>query len=162
VVELPSRSRMRLDADVPIVGSFQGVWPGIPGGGERSGEVRPTGSPWIDTNAGFLRSARSWGNAAVWIANLPPPKSVISGERYLQAIADAGISGARWVNRARRRLLRPVAEARGNRAARLEERSRRRSATSKIIPSGAPCAVQPAGLVQDPAKGGLLSGASST
>src|SRR5205085_736611 len=57
----------------------------------------PSGSAWIDTNAGFLRAARARGNATVWIANLPPPKTVITGERYLQVIGDAAMVGARWV-----------------------------------------------------------------
>jgi len=40
---------------------------------------------------------RAWGSLSVWIANQPPPKTAVAATRYLQAIADAGISGARWV-----------------------------------------------------------------
>jgi hypothetical protein len=97
LVELPLRSRMRLDAAAPIVGTAQGVWPGVhleEGGAAKAG---PTGSPWIDTNHGFLRSVRSSGASTVWIANQPPRKEVVTAQRYLQAIADAAISGARWV-----------------------------------------------------------------
>jgi hypothetical protein len=35
--------------------------------------------------------------ATVWIAVEPPPKAIYSVERYLQAIGDAAINGARWV-----------------------------------------------------------------
>ena len=97
VIELPSRARMKLDGAAPLVGTSQGVWPGVqvtPGG---AAKAAPTGSPWIDTNAGFLRAARAWGHAAVWLGNLPPSGMVIAGERYLQAIADAEIAGGRWI-----------------------------------------------------------------
>jgi hypothetical protein len=57
----------------------------------------PTGGTWIDTNAGFLRFARAWGGHAIWIANVPPADTVITPERYMQVVADAGMIGARWV-----------------------------------------------------------------
>ena len=44
-----------------------------------------------------MRAVRAWGNAAVWLANQPPPKTAVATARYLQVIADAAISGARWV-----------------------------------------------------------------
>jgi hypothetical protein len=96
VIELGSRSRIRVGS-APIVGTNQGVWPGIgvqEDGGHKAG---PTGSTWIDTNTGFLRAVRAAGAATVWIANQPPPNTVVTGARYLQAIADAAMSGARWV-----------------------------------------------------------------
>src|ERR1035437_1721489 len=96
VIELTSRNRLALGSAAPVIGTYQGVWPGIPmmdeGGAKRAG---PTVSGWIDTNTGFLRAVRAWGNATVWIANQPPPKTAVTATRYLQAIADAGISGAR-------------------------------------------------------------------
>ena len=49
------------------------------------------------SNSGFLRAVRVWGDTAVWIANEPPPKTIVTGSRYLQAIADAAMAGARWV-----------------------------------------------------------------
>jgi len=97
VVELTARNRIVLGSGAPIVGTYQGVWPGVSAlddGGKKAG---PTGSVWIDTNTGFIRAVRAWGDAAVWIANEPPPKTVVTGARYLQAIGDAAISGARWV-----------------------------------------------------------------
>jgi hypothetical protein len=57
----------------------------------------PTASVWIDTNTGFIRAARSWGDAPLWIGNQPPAGVVVTGSRYLQVIADAAISSARWV-----------------------------------------------------------------
>jgi len=97
VVELTARSRMRLDSHAPVLGTWQGVWPGIAVQENGSHRAGPTGSAWIDTNTGFIRAARAWGDRPLWVANLPPARTVITGERYLQAIADAAISGARWV-----------------------------------------------------------------
>jgi hypothetical protein len=57
----------------------------------------PTSSVWIDTNTGFLRAVRAFGESTVWLANRPPEKTVVTSARYLQAIAEAAISGARWV-----------------------------------------------------------------
>ena len=97
-VELPSRSKMRLgDQAAPVIGTYQGVWPGVEiedGGAAKSA---PSGAPWIDTNTGFLRFVRAYTSKPIWIANSPPQKMVIPVQRYLQAIADAEIAGAHWV-----------------------------------------------------------------
>lgn len=97
VIELTARARMVLGSGAPIIGTYQGVWPGI--SDEHAGEhtAGPSGSTWIDTNTGFLRTARAWSNSTVWIANQPPAHTVITTARYLQAIGDAAMSGARWV-----------------------------------------------------------------
>jgi hypothetical protein len=97
VIELPSRTRLRFDSSVPINGTWQGVWPGIHVLEGGAAKAAPTGSPWIDTNAGFLRAARARTGATLWLGNLPPPKTVLSAERYLHAICDAAIAGGRWV-----------------------------------------------------------------
>jgi hypothetical protein len=96
VIELGARSRLNAAAG-PIAGTNQGVWPGIGVQEDGAHKAGPTGSTWIDTNTGFLRAARAGGPATIWIANEPPPDTVITGARYLQAIADAEMSGARWV-----------------------------------------------------------------
>src|SRR5205807_5278962 len=57
----------------------------------------PTASVWIDTNTGFIRAVRAWGDTPLWIGNQPPAGAAVTGSRYLQVIADAAISGARWV-----------------------------------------------------------------
>jgi hypothetical protein len=96
-IRLPSRAKMRFDAN-PVVGTFQGVWPGIQAEEEGKTKAAPSGGPWINTNGGFLRFVRAAApKATVWIANTPPAGNVITPERYMQAIADAAIIGARWV-----------------------------------------------------------------
>lgn len=96
-VDLPSRAGMRFDGR-PIVGTSQGVWPGIQAEEDGKAKAAPSGTPWINTNGGFLRFVRaSAPGAVVWIANTPPVKSIHSAERYMQAISDAAIIGARWV-----------------------------------------------------------------
>jgi hypothetical protein len=158
VVELVSRSRMRLGSAAPVIGTWQGVWAGIAAGEEGGHKAGPTGSTWIDTNTGFIRAVRAWGGGTLWIANQPPEKTVVTGARYLQAIADAAMSGARWVlafdSDFAARLGRRDADAlsdwrRINELLRYFERHpewRRMQEYGKLA------------VVQDPAKGGLLSG----
>jgi hypothetical protein len=158
VIELVARHRIALGSGAPILGTYQGVWPGISAlddGGKKAG---PTGSVWIDTNTGFIRAVRAWGDAALWVGNEPPAKTVVTGARYLQAIADAAISGGRWV----------VAFDSGF-AARLHSREadalsdwRRMGALLRYFEQHPEWrGMQEYGklaIVQDPANGGLLSG----
>jgi hypothetical protein len=97
VVELTARSRMKLGGSDPIIGTYQGVWPGVQVLENGAHKAGPTGGAWIDTNTGFIRAVRGWGHAAIWLANLPPPSTAVTAERYLQAVCDAAMSGARWV-----------------------------------------------------------------
>jgi hypothetical protein len=97
VVELAPRTRMRFDSGQPIIGTFQGVWPGINTTEEDEAKAAPSGAPWIDTNSGFLRFARASTRSVIWMGNQPPPKTVIPVARYLQAIGDAAMVGARWI-----------------------------------------------------------------
>jgi hypothetical protein len=97
VVELSLRRKMKLDGTPPITGTYQGVWAGIRVEEDGAAHAAPTGGPWIDTNSGFLRFARSATGGMVWIGNVPPPKTVVTAERYIQAVADAAMVGARWV-----------------------------------------------------------------
>ena len=94
VIELRARSRLQLGSQAPVIGTYQGVWPGVVLMESNAG---PTGSTWIQTNTGFIRSVRAWGAGMLWIANEPPPRTVITRRRYQQAVADAAMSGARWV-----------------------------------------------------------------
>src|SRR5690349_2311368 len=81
VVELTSRAAMRLAGNDPIIGTYQGVWPGIQVTDNGKAKAGPSGSAWIDTNAGFLRAARAFDHAAVWLGNTPPTDQVVRGER---------------------------------------------------------------------------------
>ena len=158
VIELTSRSRLPLGSTARVIGTYQGVWPGIvveEGGARKAG---PTSSIWIDTNGGFLRAVRAWGSATLWIANQPPPKTAVAATRYLQAIADAGISGARWVVALDDDLA-------GRLAAREEaamETWKRIAGMLAYFEQHPEWRVMPAGgqfaLLQDPGKGGLVSG----
>lgn len=97
-IPLPSRSSLVFDGREPLVGTDQGVWPGVQIQKDGVAVSAPSGAPWIDTNAGFLRFVRAADNGRpVWIANMPPHGTVVPAERYLQAIADAESTGAHWV-----------------------------------------------------------------
>lgn len=97
LVELTTRNHMRFGAGDPVIGTFQGLWPGVRV--EEHGAVQsgPSGAPWIDTNTGFLRFVHAATDSTVWMSYRPPPKTVVSVTRYLQAIGDAALTGARWV-----------------------------------------------------------------
>lgn len=97
VVELRSRAGFRLDTEAGVVGSYEGVWPGISTIEDGSAKAAPTGAPWIDTNSGFVRFVRAATDKAVWMANRPPAGEVFPVARYLQAVGDAAMVGARWV-----------------------------------------------------------------
>jgi hypothetical protein len=158
VIELTSRSHMKLGSGAPIIGTYQGVWPGVvvqEAGHAKSG---PTGSVWIDTNTGFIRAVRAWGDAQLWVANEPPAHTVNTSQRYLQVIADAGASGARWVistdSDFSARLAKRDADA---------MRDWQRIGDMTAYFNGHPewrsmGEFGKLAVVQDPAKGGLLSG----
>ena len=158
VIELTARNRMSLGSKAPILGTYQGVWPGIAVEENGAKKAAPSGTPWIDTNTGFIRAVRAWGDASLWMANQPPPKTVVTGARYLQVIADAAISGARWVlaldDDFSARLIRREAKTMADwkriadqlRYFEQHPEWRRMQEYGKLA------------IVQDPAKGGLLSG----
>jgi hypothetical protein len=156
VVELAPRNRMLLNSGTPILATYQGVWPGM-AAMERA-RAGPTGSAWIDTNTGFIRGARASSDAPLWIANQPPTKTVVTAGRYLQAIADAGMSGARWVlaldddfaARLAKRETKAVTD--WGRMLALVSYFERHPEWRAMREYGK------LALVQDPAKGGLLSG----
>ncbi len=97
VIELASRGRIRLDSADPVIGTWQGLWPGIEI--EHGGKVSlgPTSAPWVNTNTGFLRWVRAASTAEVWLGERPPPGTVFPAERYCLAVADAAMTGARWI-----------------------------------------------------------------
>ncbi len=99
VIELTARGDLARPHSDPIIGTFQGVWPGINVKEDAAAQAAPTGAPLIDTNSGFLRFLRATlpREQTIWLAYAPPPKSVYPAERYLQAIADAALGGARWI-----------------------------------------------------------------
>ncbi len=96
-VELCSRNKMRFDPGQAIAGTDQGIWPGVDTGKGGEAKSAPSGTPWIDTNTGFLRFVHALTPSPVWIGNLPPSNAVVGVDRYLQAIGDAAMSGAHWI-----------------------------------------------------------------
>jgi hypothetical protein len=97
VIELPLRNRIRFDSGDKIVGTSQGLWPGVEAGHGGKSVTGPTSTPWINTNGGFLRFVRAATDSVVWIGVRPPRGSIFKPERYVQAIADAALVGARWI-----------------------------------------------------------------
>ena len=84
-----------------FLGVASTVWPGasasLPTGADAASG--PTGPPWLDSNAWYVRLARSLVDPKVlWLAFDPPDLGQpVSAASYLQAIADTEVCGARWV-----------------------------------------------------------------
>ncbi|HWB86255.1 MAG TPA: hypothetical protein VG675_19075 [Bryobacteraceae bacterium] len=158
VIELTARNRMPLGSNAAILGTYQGVWPGISLQDNGTTKAGPTGSVWIDTNTGFIRAVRAWGDAALWIGNQPPPHTTVTAERYLQVIGDAAMSGARWVLAFDSTF---AAALQKRDAAALHTWQRMGGLLRYYEAHREWRQMRPYGklaLVQDPAKGGLLSG----
>ena len=97
LIELTPRSEMNFDSTSDVIGTGQGLWPGIQIEEDGKAKAAPSGAAWIDTNTGFLLFAHAATKSTVWIANQPPKGQSYPAERYIQAIGDAAMTGARWV-----------------------------------------------------------------
>jgi len=98
--DVSPQPRNRIDfASGGVIATSQGLWPGIHLEHDGKTAAAPTGAPWIDTNAGFLRFARANAppGSVVWMANRPPSGRVLTARDYIRAIGDASMNGARWV-----------------------------------------------------------------
>jgi hypothetical protein len=84
-----------------FLGVVSTVWPGTspkpPTGADAASG--PTGPPWLDSNAWYVRLARTLVDPSVfWLAFDPPDLGQpVAASSYLQAIADTEVCGARWV-----------------------------------------------------------------
>lgn len=98
VIHLGQRGEIPLGSDAPpIIGTYQGVWAGINIHDEKEPHAAPSGAPWIDTNAGFLRFVRASTQRMLWLSATPPKGTIVTLARYLQMISDPAMVGARWL-----------------------------------------------------------------
>jgi hypothetical protein len=86
----------------PFLGDAEAVWPGMrPLKLEKGIDAvsGATGRPWLDSNAWYVRLARSLLEPKVlWLSFDPPDtEEPVPADSYLQAIADTEVGGARWV-----------------------------------------------------------------
>ena len=85
-----------------FLGDADAVWPGMrPLKLEKGIDAvtGATGRPWIDSNAWYVRLARTLLEPkVVWLAFDPPDTSrLVPADAYRQAIADTEVGGARWM-----------------------------------------------------------------
>lgn len=77
------------------------VWPGIRETRPRDVDAAsgPTGPPWLDSNAWYVRLARSLVNPkSLWLGfDAPDVGQSLEEAAYLQAIADTSVFGGRWL-----------------------------------------------------------------
>jgi hypothetical protein len=96
-IDITLRSEMNLDGSAAVIGTYQGLWPGVQVDEGGVMKAAPSGAPWIDTNTGFLRFVRASTSSTIWMAEAPPEGKTYPAQRYLQAIGDSALVGARWV-----------------------------------------------------------------
>ncbi len=79
------------------------LWPGVrASAADVDAETGPTGPPWLDSNAWYVRLARTLVKPpTLWLGFEPPepsePGQTLTPDAYAQAIADTSIFGARWL-----------------------------------------------------------------
>ena len=85
----------------PFLGVSGLPWPGLKVNldDDTDASSGPTGPPWIDSNAWFVRLARELIRPeTTWLSFEPPEDGLRDpGAAYVQAVADAEVYGARWV-----------------------------------------------------------------
>jgi hypothetical protein len=100
VLPLSERAKTPWNSPSPILAVNDNVWPATALAPARGDALTgPTNSPWIDSNAWFLRLARVRARAKTcWLLFDPPgPPDIVPAETYLRAVADAAAFGGRWV-----------------------------------------------------------------
>lgn len=97
LVEILPRSELRIAPGAKVLATHEALWAGVRVEKDET-KAQPTGGPWIETNSGFLKFLRAAAppDAAVWVAH-PAPQEPQPASRYVQAIADAAVCGAKWV-----------------------------------------------------------------
>jgi hypothetical protein len=98
------RFRERGDGDhspASFLGVAGNVWPGFPESpdDEFDAWTGATGRPWLDSNAWYVRLARTLVTPKTLWLSFDPPESPTppSATSYVQAIADTALYGGRWV-----------------------------------------------------------------
>jgi hypothetical protein len=87
----------------PFVGDLEAVWPGVKLSQSADGDADalsgPTSAPWLDSNAWYVRLARTLlSPEAMWLVFEPPEVGrPAPAPAYVQAIADTEAFGARWL-----------------------------------------------------------------
>jgi hypothetical protein len=101
VIPVAERAKMPWDSRYPVLATKEGMWPGVKASahGGDAADAGPTGLPWIDSNAWFVRLARALApEKQLWLAYGPPKEApAFTVNSYLTAVADSMTGGARWL-----------------------------------------------------------------
>lgn len=98
LLEIVPRHELRMEGGARVIATYEGLWAGVRAESEDTAHARPTSGPWIETNSGLLRFLRAAApaGAVIWMAH-PAPREPQPLSRYIQAVADAAVCGAKWV-----------------------------------------------------------------
>lgn len=101
VVAMGSWKHVNRSARFPIVGSREGVWPGLLTASEAEGWLAgPTSNPWVLSNGWQIGVLGADGSERpIWMGHRPKRHrpQPLEFKDYVRAVADSGMSGARWV-----------------------------------------------------------------
>lgn len=99
VIPWSERDDVPWDSAAPAVAVAGNVWPGVnPSQGGGGADAGPTALPWLDSNGWWIQMARARLGAPLWMVFDPPGKGTIfSAQRYVSAVTDSEIAGARWL-----------------------------------------------------------------
>jgi hypothetical protein len=101
VVLMSSWELVERDERYPIVAAHSGVWPGMLSPSEATGwGAGPTSNPWVLSNGWQIGVLRADGSGRpAWMGHRPKPHrpQPLEFKDYARAVADSGMSGAKWV-----------------------------------------------------------------
>jgi hypothetical protein len=101
VVRMSSWELVERDGQYPIVAAHSGVWPGMLSPSEATGwGAGPTSNPWVLSNGWQIGVLRADGSGRpAWMGHRPSPHrpQPLVFNDYARAVADSGMSGARWI-----------------------------------------------------------------
>jgi hypothetical protein len=101
VILMSSWELVERDEPFPIVAAHSGVWPGMLSPSEATGwGAGPTSNPWVLSNGWQIGVLHADGSGRpAWMGHRPAPHrpQPLEFKDYLRAVADSGMSGAKWV-----------------------------------------------------------------
>jgi hypothetical protein len=101
VVLMSSWELVERDERYPVTAAHSGIWPGMLSPSEATGwGAGPTSNPWVLSNGWQIGVLRADGSGRpAWMGHRPKPHrpQPLEFKDYARAVADSGMSGAKWI-----------------------------------------------------------------